>query len=209
MPSLPRDVAWPVIDGSPGNFVAQLALAELPGGVLADIADRTASLVVFTNAEAMTGRALLVGGELRQRVPPAVPSMPLLHSEADEVLGAIVGDRSRPRWYLEVTDPDIHRSGTDDEDADREAEAGLRDGLAAMVKGSEPGYQPFDGSSARLVATMIRRRFDQWVVQGAPLTALQRELVMLEAETHEGRLSAAELVERLRGLSVSTDPVVV
>lgn len=89
VPSLPDTVGWPVIEGEPAVFRAQIACADLPEGIWGGLGPSTGWLIFFSGAEALGDVAVL-------------------HCET---LGQPRGTAHAPRWPLRPADPDTRPEG--------------------------------------------------------------------------------------------------
>src|SRR3546814_2344751 len=69
-PRLPADMDWPRIDGVKGDFLAQIACADLPADLWDGLGPRTGWLAIFAHPETGVGSAIHVAEEGPPREPP-------------------------------------------------------------------------------------------------------------------------------------------
>lgn len=108
-PHMPDDIDWPMVDGKPALFLAQIACADLPDSLWGGLGPREGWLLAFTSQEnpgtPILRHSLRFGHE---RQPPGPIISPALEPMRDDVLGRATGHPySIPRWPLELIEERI------------------------------------------------------------------------------------------------------
>ena len=161
-PRLPDALDWPCIDGVKGDFLAQIACADLPPDLWDGLGPRKGWLAFF--AHPVTGEAVAL--HLTEEGPPRdVPQ-----GAGDAIFaphgGIGFGDLAAlavcafPEWPVDVV---AVRAG----DPDPRDEAAPGDATdAAEYDIADPAFHPFDWDSLRLMATVLDRRLARLVGGG-------------------------------------------
>ncbi|WGW05158.1 DUF1963 domain-containing protein [Tropicibacter oceani] len=205
-PSLPEAMDWPMIDGRPASFYAQIALGDLPQGIWGGIGPRDGWLIFF-GADDPGARAIVLHSPERgvDRVPPAEADYYFKGHSGEEALAEMIGPEALqpPRWYLETVQDD---GGARPDLAVRSPVASL------LVKPTmtDPGLLPFDWPTAfalldsadAMVQRMIARATDR-AEQGNGAALAQAEAMTdvltrlrLIARRFEARAEAAPFDEK-------------
>lgn len=151
-PRLPADMDWPRIDGAPGDFLAQIACADLPPLLWEGLGPRTGSLAVFAHPETGAGRVL----HLAEEGPPR----PIPHDAGNALFGphgglrfcdlATLAVRAFPEWPVDIV--------AAEPGDDTPVVSGDPTGDDAEYDIADPAFHPFDWDSMRMLAAVLERR---------------------------------------------------
>lgn len=153
-PRLPTALDWPRIDGVKGDFLAQIACADLPPDLWDGLGPREGWLAFF--AHPVTGEVIAL--HLTEEGPPRDAPQ-----DAGEAIfaphgGIGFGDlaalavRAFPEWPVDIV---AVRPG-DPDPRDETAPGDATDGADYDI--ADPAFHPFDWDSMRLMAMVLDRR---------------------------------------------------
>lgn len=182
-PRLPAEVEWPRIDGREGDFVAQIACADLPPTLWDGLGPRTGWLAFFTNPDSgqATALHLATDGPPRPAPRPVGPAYfrPLGFDSAALLALAI---RALPEWPVDVA------TSAGDPDAADEAEAIL----AADYDIGDPAFHPFDWPTMLAMAQILEDRVLTQPNDGTAPNDANDELAEAVADAAEANRNAAQ-----------------
>ncbi len=203
-PRLPAGMDWPLIDGEPADFLAQIDCTQLPPDLWDGLGPRHGSLAFFIHRRGYRMRVLHLH-DADMPVPP-----PRALDDPDGWLGPHgamrFGDldpfaiRAFPEWPVDVVavppggvDPRIE---TDD------------DAVAALYhRGydiADPAFHPFDWGSMTAMLAVLEMRLDRLTI-GAPPDAAAADIAAFEqhaAVNREARARAEEIIAIVRESAV-------
>jgi hypothetical protein len=190
-PRLPAAMDWPQIDGRDGDFLAQIACADLPAGLWGGLGPRSGSILLFANTDSGAPMALHVeeqdkGEDSPPRDPPRAPGV-LWSGPGGDL--APFARRAFPEWPVDVVP-----AGTVSP-----AEAETADATGYDI--ADAAWHPFDWDSILALAALLESRLDRLSDTAAPTDANDAllEAVAEAAETNrEARLRAAEIIAIIR-----------
>ncbi len=143
-PSMPEGMDWPMIDGKPASFYAQIALSDLPAETWGGLGARQGWLIFF-GADDPSARAIVLHSTERgaDRSPPEGADYYFQHKSGEEALAELIGPEALlpPRWYLTVQ-PD------DSSERPDLTQPALFDRLLDKPTMTDPGFLPFDWPTA-------------------------------------------------------------
>jgi hypothetical protein len=161
-PRLPAALDWPRIDGVKGDFLAQIACADLPPDLWDGLGPREGWLAVF--AHPMTGEAIILhlaeDGPPREAPQGAGDAIFAPHGGVGFGDFAALAVRAFPEWPVDVV---AVRPG-DSDPRDEAAPGDMTD--AADYDIADPAFHPFDWDSLRLMAAVLDRRLARLVGGG-------------------------------------------
>jgi hypothetical protein len=181
-PRLPALTPWPVIDGREGDFIAQIACADLPSKLWDGLGPRTGWLAFFTHPDSGAVTALHLTEDGAPRDPPRAMGSAYFHAFGmkDADTAALVV-RALPEWPVDLTTEAV---GARDADA-----AAL---LAADYDIADPAFHPFDWPSMLAMAAMLESRVLALPTAGVPPVDANDELAQAIADAAEANRDAAE-----------------
>jgi hypothetical protein len=168
LPKLPRDVEWPkakpgpLAEDGPMLFVAQIALADLPGDIWGGMGPRTGSLCFFVDPEDALERVavLHVNGLLEERRYPrafeALQPYPILKRGMAGDLIAHAEDTAVPlmKWPVKMTpvEPEKELPGVTFKYRDKDNLAFAHRRTASL---SDPAFVPYSWATLIEVVTVL------------------------------------------------------
>lgn len=189
-PRLPAAVEWPQVDGRDGDFLAQIACADLPAALWDGLGPRSGSILLFANPDSGAPLALHVEEDGPPRDSPRTPG--ILWSPPADGLAALAR-RAFPEWPVDIV-PDAPDAPAG---AEPEADAGFD--LA------EPAWHPFDWNSMLALAGLLESRLPTDPVPPADANDELLEAVAEAAETNrEARQHAREIIAIIRDSASET-----
>lgn len=197
-PHLPAAIDWPRVDGNDGDFLAQIACADLPAALWDGLGPRTGSLAFFANPDSGAVSALHLIDEGEPRDPPRAVGSAYFHpygiDSADMMALAI---RAFPEWPVDVAT--VEPGATDPRDTET---ADATASLAADYDIADPAFHPFDWASMLALADILESRLAQQPLDGTAPDDASDELVQTIADADESNreavLRAAEIVSIIR-----------
>ncbi|SNT12338.1 protein of unknown function [Sphingopyxis indica] len=187
-PRLPADMDWPRIDGVKGDFLAQIACADLPADLWDGLGPRTGWLAIFAHPETGVGSAIHVAEEGPPREPPQGAGNALFGPWGGLRFGdlATLAIRAFPEWPVDVV-------------AGAEAPPAFDDTLASDAVEydiADPAFHPFDWDSMRMLGAVLDRRIARLQTgTGAPADASDEYLAALADAAETNRATAAGATE--------------
>jgi len=181
-PRLPAAAAWPVIDGREGDFIAQIACADLPPMLWDGLGPRTGWLAFFTHPDSGAVTALHLTEDGAPRDPSHAVGPAYFHAfgmQDADMTGLVV--RALPEWPVDMI---TEAAGSHGADA-----ATL---LAADYDIADPAFHPFDWPSMLAMAEMLESRVLALPTDGAPPADANDELAQAIADAAEANRDAAE-----------------
>lgn len=188
-PRLPAAMEWPKVDGRDGDFLAQIACADLPAGLWDGLGPRSGSILLFANSDSGAPMAL----HMEEDGPPRDPARAagILWSGPEGELAALT-HRAFPLWPVDVVPADTETPPA--RVAPDEAPVGY--------DVADPAFHPFDWDSILALATLLERRLARLLADPAPPADANDELseaIAEAAETNrEARLRATEIIAVIR-----------
>lgn len=197
-PHLPAATEWPRVDGSEGDFLAQIACTDLPPALWGGLGPRTGSLAFFASPDsgAVTALHLMQDGEPRDPPRPvgAIYFQPHGIDSADLAPLAI---RAFPEWPVDIVT--VEPGADDPRDAVTADVAAL---LAADYDIADPAFHPFDWPSMLALADILESRLSQQPLDGAAPDDASDELAQTIADADDRNRDAvqraAEIVAIIR-----------
>ncbi|PQM28573.1 hypothetical protein CVO77_09015 [Sphingopyxis lindanitolerans] len=182
-PNLPAAAPWPTIDGREGDFIAQIACADLPPMLWDGLGPRTGWLAFFTHPDNGAATALHMAEDGAPRDPPrAVGAACFRPHGIDDAELAALSIRALPEWPVDMV-PEA--GGPRDDDA-----AGAL--LAADYDIADPAFHPFDWPSMLAMARILESRILALPTDGVPPADASDELAQAIADAAEANRGAAE-----------------
>lgn len=182
-PRLPAAVEWPQIDGRDGDFIAQIACADLPPTLWDGLGPRTGWLAFFANPDSGEAMALHLVGDGPPRDAPRAPGpayfRPLGLASAALAPLAIP---AFPEWSVDMTTEPAHPDGIG------EAEALL----AADYDIGDPAFHPFDWASMLAMARILEDHVLAQPTDGAAPEDANDELTEAIVDAAEANREAAQ-----------------
>ncbi|KQV39557.1 hypothetical protein ASE23_19425 [Rhizobium sp. Root73] len=155
-PSLPEGTAWPVCDGKPAEFLAQIDCSSLPADLWDGVGPRAGWLSFFLGSEEGYTVAKIL--HTQSRGAPVQPLLPvdsewLYLSEIPTMDWTSLARRDVPKWPVDV----VWVPSPEEDPLVREPVSGGRDGDPRAVRYqtgfalTEPGWKPFDWATTLLL----------------------------------------------------------
>ncbi len=187
-PHLPADMAWPQVDGSDGDFLAQIACADLPHALWEGLGPRTGWLAFFSNPDTGAATAVHLHDDGPPRDPPRAAGAAYFHpygvDSADLMPLAI---RAFPEWPVDVVTVE---PGTADPDY------GSADDAAALLTAdydiADPAFHPFDWPTMLALAEILESRIAEQPLDGAAPGDASDELALAIGDAAAGNTDAAQ-----------------
>lgn len=203
-PRLPAAMEWPKVDGVDGDFLAQIACADLPAGLWDGLGPRSGSLAVFANPDSGAVMALHVADAGVPRDPPRAAGAAYFRAWGEGAADlAPLLIRAFPEWPVDII---VGAAGDDAADERTEAEALL----AADYDLADPAFHPFDWDSLLAMAAILESRLSRLPTDGiAPDDASDElaEAIADAAETNrEAVVRAAEIIAIIRESAAQGGP---
>lgn len=181
-PKLPAAMEWPKVNGTDGDFLAQIACADLPAGLWEGLGPRSGSLAFFAEPDTGEAIALHLTDDGTPRDPPrsrvgAAYFLAYGNRAADLAPLAI---RAFPEWPVDVV------SVRPDEQSPAHAESGTVDAwLAADYDLADPAFHPFDWDSMLAMAAILESRLAILPTDGVAPADANDELTLAIADAAE------------------------
>lgn len=163
-PHLPSGMEWPKVDGTDGDFLAQIACADLPAELWDGLGPRNGWLAFFADPHggAVTAVHLSEDGSPRDPPRPAGAAYFRAYGSQSADLASLVL-RAFPEWPVDLVtvrpgDADPQQAATEDAEAL----------LAADYDAGDPAFHPFDWPSMLAMADLLESRIAQLPVDGMP-----------------------------------------
>ena len=187
-PRLPPAMPWPEIDGTPCDFIAQIALADLPAELWHGLGPRAGWLALFLHPTSYRGHLLVIPELGPARDAPNPPAEkdgwynPYGWRRKDAVQQRYLL-RALPEWPVDVV---VSPAGETSE------EEAPRDGLSMSLYKTgfdlaDPAYHPFDWAGMRALAdsalAALEFRYGREIPSPNPL---EQQLAGLEARLAAG-----------------------
>jgi hypothetical protein len=162
LPKLPHDEDWPAAKEGPMLFVAQIALADLPGEIWGGMGPKTGSLCFFVDPEDALERVavLQVNGQLAERRYPrpleALQPYPVLKRGMGGSLIAYAEETALPlmKWPVRMTpvEPEDELPGVTFKYRDKDNLAFAHRRAASL---SDPAFVPYSWATLIEVVTVL------------------------------------------------------
>ncbi|MCW5645818.1 MAG: DUF1963 domain-containing protein [Sphingopyxis sp.] len=202
-PRLPAGMDWPLIDGEPADFLAQVDCTQLPPDLWGGVGPRQGSLAFFIHRRGYRMRVL----HLHDADIPVPPPRAL--DDPDGWLGPHgamrFGDldpfaiRAFPEWPVDVVAVCPGDSDPRVETADTDAGAALYDRGYDIA---DPAFHPFDWGSMTAMLAVLEMRLDRLTTDASPPPgAAAADIVAFEqrvAANREARARAEEIIAIVR-----------
>jgi hypothetical protein len=198
-PRLPAMTPWPAIDGRDGDFIAQIACADLPPMLWDGLGPRSGWLALFANSDSGAAIALHLTEEGAPQDPPHAlgPAWFQPHAIAGTETAALA-IRALPEWPVDLATGPAGVHGADTAEAL----------LAADYDIADPAFHPFDWPSMLAMAEILESRILALPTDGVPPADASDELTQAIADAAEANRDAAartaEIVAIIRE-SAATD----
>ncbi|WP_428678348.1 DUF1963 domain-containing protein [Sphingopyxis sp.] len=182
-PRLPDVTEWPQIDGRDGDFIAQIACADLPPMLWDGLGPRTGSLAFFANPDngEATALHLATDGPPRDAPRPVGPAY-FRPRGLDSTPLAPLAIPGFPEWAVDVV-----------ADASASRNAAEADAiLSADYDIGDPAFHPFDWPSMLAMARILEARVLTQPTDGTPPDDANDELVEAIADAAEANRDAAQ-----------------
>ena len=198
-PHLPEGMAWPLIDGEPADFLAQIDCASLPPALWGGLGPRDGALAFFIHRRGYHMQVL----HLRDADVAVAP--PLALDDPDGWFGPHGGLRfgdlesfavhAFPEWPVDLV-------AVGPGDADPRVEGDPND-IGAMLYNrsydiADPAFHPFDWGSMTAMIAILEMRLDRLTTDAVPPPGASAEdIVALEqraAINREARARVAEII---------------
>lgn len=197
-PHLPADIAWPRVDGSDADFLAQIACTDLPSALWDGLGPRTGSLAFFANPDTGAVAALHLIDEGEPREPSRPVGGAYFHPygiDSADLMSLTI--RAFPEWPVDVVIVEPGDAGP------RQAEASdVAAQLAADYDIADPAFHPFDWASMLALADILESRLAQQPLGGpAPDDAsdeLAQAMVDADDANRDAVQRAAEIITIIR-----------
>jgi hypothetical protein len=190
-PRLATGMAWPLIDGQPADFLAQIGCADLPRNLWGGLGPRHGALAIFIHRHRPDVRVLHVG-------EPGAPLAPPYALNLGEGWFGPYGDlaggdlasfavRAFPQWPVDLVEAN----------AADPLPSGMADGLDTHGYDiADPAFHPFDWGSLTAMAAILESRLGRLLTEpaadcgAASADAIERCVAI----NREARERAAEIV---------------
>lgn len=198
-PRLSAAMDWPLVDGQPGDFLAQICCADLPVGLWDDLGPRTGWLAFFANPDSGQVAAL----HLAEDGPPRDPPRPAGPARFAPEGGIGFGDlapfaiRAFPEWPVDLVA--VRPGEPDPRDA---VEPGLSsaDLYRAGYDIADPAFHPFDWDSMLAMVAILERRLERLQTDPAPPADASDELALALADAAEMNAGVAAGVREIAAI---------
>ncbi len=181
-PHLSAMTRWPVIDGREGDFIAQIACADLPPMLWDGLGPRSGWLALFANSDSGAAAALHLTEDGAPQDPPhALGSAWFRPHGLAGTEAAALAIRALPEWPIDVVaDP----AGAESADTAETL-------LAADYDIADPDFHPFDWPSMLAMAEMLENLLLASPTDGVPPADASDELAQAIADAAEANRDAA------------------
>lgn len=159
-PRLPKAMEWPLVDGRPGDFLAQISCADLPADLWDGLGPRQGWLAFFANPDSGLPLVLHLAEDGPPRDPPREAGPAYFGPQGGLRFGdfAPLTIHAFPEWPVDLV---VVRSGESDplDDADPDGP-----GRALYDQGydiADPAFHPFDWDSMLAMAQILERRLER------------------------------------------------
>lgn len=169
-PRLPAAMEWPQADGRDGDFLAQIACADLPAALWDGLGPRVGSLLLFANPDSGAPTVLHIDEDGPPRDPPRAPGV--LWSGPEDDLASLAR-HAFPEWAIDVV-PD-----------DAETPEGAGPDAATGYDVADAAFHPFDWDSMLALAGLLESRIARLTTDAAPPADANDELLEAIAEAAE------------------------
>ncbi len=186
---LPAGMAWPQIDGTNANLIAQICLSDLPPDIWDGLGPRDGWLAILSHPESWDIRLLHLASADVPHVPPAPVGPAYCWTQIDPRPGQIAHlPRVWPQWPVDVV---AVRQGDDDPHVEQEYQ-GHHARYAAGYDLRDPGLHPFDWPSLLALCDVLEAWMaDQWKAHDpAKPSPLLDQLNNLQVRATDPELSA-------------------
>jgi len=182
-PRLPDAVEWPRIDGREGDFIAQIACAELPPMLWDGLGPRTGSLAFFANPDSGEATALHLTGDAPPRdAPRGVGPVYFRPLGLDSAALAALAIPAFPEWPVDMVTGPANPGDVGEADAILSADYDIGD----------PAFHPFDWPSMLAMARILEDRVLAQPTDGTPPDDANDELAEAIADAAEANRDAAQ-----------------
>ena len=186
-PRLPAALDWPQADGRDGDFLAQIACADLPAALWDGLGPRSGSMLLFANPDSGAPMVLHVEEDGPPRDPPRAPGILWSGPEGDL---APLARRAFPEWPVDVVPAGAETPPTTGPDA------------ATGYDVADAAFHPFDWDVMLALADLLESRLARLTGDAAPPADANDELLEAIAEAaetnHEARQRALEIIAIIR-----------
>ena len=193
-PRLPAAMEWPQVDGRDGDFLAQIACADLPVHLWDGLGPRSGSILLFANSDSGGPMALHVEEDGPPRDPPRAGG--IVWSGPEGELAAFAR-RAFPQWPVDIVPADADT-----------APLTAAPSTPAGYDVADPAYHPFDWDSILALAALLEQRLARLPAAAAPPADANDELLEAIAEAaetnREARLRAGEIIAVIRDSAGAT-----
>lgn len=195
-PRLPAAMDWPKVDGVDGDFLAQVACADLPAELWNGLGPRTGSLAFFADPHggALSAVHLTENGPPRDPPRPAGPAYFRAYDAHSADLAPLVV-RAFPEWPVDLVT--VRPGDADPEQADVDDAEAM---LAADYDTGDPAFHPFDWPSMLALADLLEGRIAALPVDGAPPEDANDELVQAVEDAAETNREAVLRTREIIGI---------
>ncbi|MDU8929376.1 DUF1963 domain-containing protein [Alisedimentitalea sp. MJ-SS2] len=152
-PYLPQDVDWPVLDGEPALFLAQISLTHVPDDIWQGQGPRDGWLVMFASQSNLEHTHLLhthCFGEERQ-APGPLTYPDIVPKRADLLERAVGRPATIPRWPVEFCRQDNQETTPLDRPNKADSPLAPVQWVTGRIPLTDPGLVPFDWGSAMVL----------------------------------------------------------
>lgn len=201
-PYLPEGADWPKVDGRDGDFLAQIACAELPAGLWDGLGPRSGSLAFFANPDTGAVAALHLVDDGVPHDPPHPPGPAYFRpwGLASATL-APLAVRAFPEWPVDAIASEAAEAPTG---ADRAAIEAL---FAADYDIGDPAFHPFDWPTMLAMADILESHVMAAPTDGAAPPDANDELAEAIADAAESNRDAqVKLAEIIAIIHESASP---
>lgn len=191
-PRLPAAVPWPQIDGSDGDFVAQVACDALPTTLWDGLGPRTGWLAFFAHPATNAATALHLPEDGPPRDPPRAVGGALFHpfpGRAPDLTPLAV--RAFPEWPVEIAAEGQAMT----EGADRSEPT-----PATGYDIADPAFHPFDWAGMKALGRLLESRLPLLQADPAAPVDASDELIAALAEAAALNGEAADRAREIIGI---------
>lgn len=201
-PCLPAGAGWPKVDGRDGDFLAQIACAELPAGLWDGLGPRSGSLAFFANPDTGAVMALHLVEDGVPHDPPHPPGPAYFRpwGLASATL-APLAVRAFPEWPVDAVTGEASATTAG---AGRAAIEAL---FAADYDIGDPAFHPFDWPTMLAMADILESHVMAAPTDGAAPPDANDELAEAIADAAaSNREAQAKLAEIIAVIHESATP---
>ncbi|KIT17185.1 DUF1963 domain-containing protein [Jannaschia aquimarina] len=199
-PALPANMDWPVCGGVPMQFIAQIALEDLPEETWGGLGPRAGWLVVFAPLVGRLDRDLEVFHICRPVTPRPYPQEPAEKPYSGYGMGKafdLMREVGVPTSHIPMRWPlRVERIGEVPQDR-LPRRSMLRAEMSSQVSLDDPAWHPFDGATARVLVGAARRTQDDMIgLRGGYRTGEDPDLIAASRASREAAITALDDLAR-------------